>query len=304
LAVAACLWSASSFLIKFASPASLVPVFPDAHTYLAAGERLNDGHDLYHLRPDDRPVLIAPELFTAPLISPPPIAALWRPLASFDAGLAIWVLSCWVALLGVIVYLVVRVGFPALAITILLAIPVGEQLASANMSSFFPALLVASWRFRANPLVGWPLGIIAAAKLAPVAMFGWLATAGDRRVYLAIAGAGLAFALGAVAAGADAYPEYLRVLADVRPSPHSLSGRTGIAMLSPLILIVCLGISLASARYPRQSFVAGVLGLTFGTPALYLASLVPLLAMASVLLPDGSDPMPTVAAGPGLDAGS
>jgi hypothetical protein len=46
--------------------------------YLAAGERLNAGHQLYALMPGNRPVDIHPPFWTVPLLSPPPIAVLFR----------------------------------------------------------------------------------------------------------------------------------------------------------------------------------------------------------------------------------
>src|SRR5687767_10188966 len=73
---------ARAHFIDFDGPGNRLDAFTDANTYLAAGERLNAGHDLYRLRPGDREVLIIPELFTQPLVSPPPIAVLWRPLAA------------------------------------------------------------------------------------------------------------------------------------------------------------------------------------------------------------------------------
>ncbi len=63
----------------------LLDPFADANTYLAAGERLNDGHPLYALQPGDRPVLLVGE-YPVPLFSPPPIAAIWRPLAIVPFG--------------------------------------------------------------------------------------------------------------------------------------------------------------------------------------------------------------------------
>ncbi len=58
----------------------------DAPTYLAAGERLNAGHNLYALVAGDRPVLLDPPYWIVPLLSPPPIAVLWRPLALLGSG--------------------------------------------------------------------------------------------------------------------------------------------------------------------------------------------------------------------------
>src|SRR4030088_3430196 len=68
----------------------------DAITYLAAGERLNAGHQLYALAPGDRWVWINPPFWTVPPLSPPPIAVLWRPLAALpnEWGVGIWWLAC------------------------------------------------------------------------------------------------------------------------------------------------------------------------------------------------------------------
>ena len=60
---------------------------PDAFTYLAAGERLNVGHSLYGLLggAGDRPLIDA-ALYPAPILSPPLIAVIWRPLAALGPG--------------------------------------------------------------------------------------------------------------------------------------------------------------------------------------------------------------------------
>jgi hypothetical protein len=64
----------------------------DAFTYLAAGERLNDGHPLYALSAGDRPVDLHPPFWTVPLLSPPSIAVVLRPFALLpgDAGAYGW----------------------------------------------------------------------------------------------------------------------------------------------------------------------------------------------------------------------
>jgi hypothetical protein len=64
----------------------------DAFTYLAAGERLNAGHMLYALSPGDRPVDLNPPYWTVPLLSPPPIAVLFRAFAALppDTGAYAW----------------------------------------------------------------------------------------------------------------------------------------------------------------------------------------------------------------------
>ena len=63
----------------------------DAWNYLAAGERLNAGHPLYALSAGRPTVPLAPPYWSVPLLAPPPIAVLWRPLALLgDASMVLW----------------------------------------------------------------------------------------------------------------------------------------------------------------------------------------------------------------------
>jgi hypothetical protein len=66
----------------------------DTWNYLAAGERLNAGHSIYALVARDRPILLEPPS-TVPLISPPLVAVLWRPLAFLPDWLGMW--AWWAA---------------------------------------------------------------------------------------------------------------------------------------------------------------------------------------------------------------
>jgi hypothetical protein len=61
----------------------------DTWNYLAAGERLNAGHSIYALVAGDRPILLEPPS-AVPLISPPLVAVLWRPLAFLPDWLGMW----------------------------------------------------------------------------------------------------------------------------------------------------------------------------------------------------------------------
>ena len=59
--------------------------FPgDSLTYYLAGLRLNSGHDLYDLRPDDVWLYDRPELPSP--TGPPLVAVVWRPLAAIPGG--------------------------------------------------------------------------------------------------------------------------------------------------------------------------------------------------------------------------
>ena len=128
------------YLQQMAAPDSGLPQFTDAITYLAAGERLNAGHDLYTLGLGDRRVVIVSEISTAALLSPPPIAVLWRPIAAMPFGFAMWIAAVWMAVLGTTFYLVYRTGFPGALVATALAPAIGEQLAAGNVAAFFPLL--------------------------------------------------------------------------------------------------------------------------------------------------------------------
>src|SRR5256885_12201688 len=63
----------------------------DAMTYYAAAQRLNDGHQLYALTTGDIAIELRPPFWTVPLLSPPFIAVLWRPLEALGiSGVFIW----------------------------------------------------------------------------------------------------------------------------------------------------------------------------------------------------------------------
>ncbi len=259
--------------------------FIDANTYLAAGERLNVGHPLYSLSPGDRPVLFVEGTSTAALLSPPPIAAIWRPIAAVSWGYEAWVAACWVALLGTVAYLVLRLGMLAVLAAIALSFGIGQQLADANVTSFFPGLLILSWNYRSKPWIGAAIGAMGAIKLAPFVVTGWLI--GERRwraLAVAIAtGLGM-FLMGAIGAGPASYGDYLGVAQGAGSSPYSLSHLTGISWFSQAILAIGFVLAIALGRYPRLSFGVAVVASTIGTPALYVASLVPLLALTAPLL--------------------
>lgn len=282
---------ARAYLDAFEQPGSPVRPLTDAITYLAAGERLNAGHNLYDLRPDDRQVDTNPEVFRAPLVSPPPLAVIWRPLAFWNLGLLLWVVGCWVALLGTVAYLVIRVGTAAGILALLLAIPIGEQLAVANVSAYFPAILVMSWRFRHRSAIGFGLGMMATVKLTPIVTLGWLA-ATKRFGALTVAMISIAFAslTSIIGSGIESYIDYSRVVTETRASAMSLSGLFGLPWLTYAVLVAGALASAATGRWAGVSFAVAVITLTLGTPALYRSGLVPLIALAAPLIRDSIPP--------------
>jgi hypothetical protein len=281
---------ARAYFIDFGAPGNMLEPFADAGTYRAAAERLNAGHQLYQLQDGDRPVMIIPGLFTAPLLSPPPIAVLWRPIAAVEWGFALWVIACWTALLGTVIYLILRVGIVGVLLAFVLSQAIGEQLAVANAASFFPMLYVLIWRYRNHPTIGVILGLMATIKLAPIALTGWLLGTRRMRALAVTIGAVVGWLIvGGLGAGFGSYVDLVGFLPSVQPSPDSLSGQTGIAWMSYGLLAVGTIVAIALGRWPRLAYCVALLSAVFGSPALYVSTLVSLLALAAPLIGTGRE---------------
>jgi hypothetical protein len=277
---------ARQYLLPFA--ANHVMAFPDATTYLAAGERLNAGHDLFKLQAGDRPVLFEDQ-FPAALLSPPPIAVFWRPLAAVPWGFDAWVVAAWVALLGTIAYLVLKTGWPAALLSLVLSVAIGQQLIVANVTAFFPAVLVLAWRYRRVPWVGVGVGVISAIKFTPIAMTGWMVGARFWRMLAVTLGTVVVVGLiGGLGAGFSAYFDYLRIAPQIKPTPDSISSLTGISWGSYGVFVAGTLGAVLLGRWPRWSFAIAVVATTLGTPVIYPVGLVPLLALAAPLIPDAA----------------
>ncbi|MFP5341759.1 MAG: glycosyltransferase family 87 protein [Candidatus Limnocylindria bacterium] len=284
LTIAPALVIAVLFLQAFSADGSPQRPFTDALTYLAAGDRLNLGHDLYRLRPGDLPVDLYPALFPAPMVGPPTMGVIARPFAAVDVGLALWVASSWAALLGAVAYLVVRVGLLAVAVCIALSMSIGEQLAAGNVASFFPLLLIVAWRRRGTAAGGVAVGLMAGAKLAPIALAGWLLGTRDGRGIVGLTATLVALAVGVVLfAGWENVVDYGRVASIVSPSEWSVSSAVGVSWASYVVLVGGSLLAIGTARWPRVSFGVGILAMTFGTPALYWSGLVALLGVLAPL---------------------
>ena len=271
-----------AFLTMFGLPGDIDP-FTDAMTYQAAGERLNVGHDLYRLQEGDRPVLGVPISFSVPLLSPPPIAVLWRPIAALPFGFAAWIVACWAALLGTIAYLILRTGLIGLVVCVMLAEPVANQLAVGNLTSFFPLLTVLVWNLRSRPWSGALVGVMVAFKLSPAALFASrLARRRDQLIagFVAIV---VVLAIATVGAGPAALTDYVGVAATTKPSSPSLSGISGIPWLSLAVLIGGILLALV-VRGQALSFSIALIASVLGNPALYEPGLVPLLALLAPVI--------------------
>jgi hypothetical protein len=276
------------YLSLMAEPNSLVPPFTDANTYLAAGERLAAGHDLYRLSPGDREVLHIPGISDAALLSPPPIAVVWRLIVMVPFGFGIWIVACWIALLGTTFLLSRRSGLRGALLACVLAPAIGEQLAAGNVASFIPGMLVLAWVTPSRFISGLIVGGLAGLKLSPGSVVGWIVASRNWPGLLGFfAAIGTWIIVSIVGAGLAAFPEYLNVIRAAGPSWMSVSGLTGIAWMSPAILVAGTLLSALLGGRPAASFCVGVIASVLGTPALYLSGLVTLLA---VLAPMGWPP--------------
>jgi hypothetical protein len=221
----------------------------DAITYLAAGERLNAGHPLYALSAGDRWVWINPPYWTVPLLSPPPIAVVWRPLSALpnEWGVILWWAANWTAILLVIVGLLRRLPLATGIALLLLAPSIGWELKVGNVNGLLLGGIAGAWLLARRHRDGWAGVVIAAmtaVKIWPVILMGWFLTQrrwGAMRGF--IAGAGIFAAVSILGAGIDAHLTYLDV---VRTTPANA--------LSLASLLDGLGVHAPWAGYALWAF--------------------------------------------------
>jgi hypothetical protein len=269
----------------------------DTWAYAAAGERLNAGHDLYAVGQGDRPIALFPPYWTIPLVSPPPVAVLWRPLAALGPGAwVLWWLGGILASLGMVGWTLIR-GSPGAILGLVLVSPALTQATlSGNASAYLVPLVFLAWQLRDRAwIVGVVIAAAAAVKLSPVLLVLWLLRA---RRLPAIAGmivAGLAIFLVSLAgAGSAAWLRWLAAAPKDSPAPSSLAGITGLptVLAGILVVAVCVAVILVT-RSERVWFSACVVAAVLATPALYFTTFALLAAATSPLVsarqPGGSD---------------
>jgi len=271
------------------SPSGFAPRFADAWVYLAAGERLNAGHQLYALVPGDRPLDIRPPLWATPLLSPPPIAVVWRPIALIgEPAMALWCLGAIAAALGLIYWGLRYGGAGSLAAVVAFGPFLLYAAFPGNANAYLAPLLALAWRQRHRPWLP-ALSVVAAAavKITPVALAPWLLT---RRRALWGAVCSVVVVIGAVLCAPNAISDWLASSNASSASPLSVAGLLGTdGKLTALAIIgVCWIAALLARRHERAVFAIGLVGSTFAMPAFYLHSLA-LLAPLIVLDPPAEE---------------
>jgi alpha-1,2-mannosyltransferase len=272
----------------------------DAFTYLAAGERLNAGHLLYALSPGDRPVDLNPPYWTVPLLSPPPIAVVFRPFAALppDTGAYAWWALQLVALAISLVMLGRRKPLLTAGAMLLLLIPTVYEIGVGNLNSMVLLGLILTWRWATRgpePAAGVVAALLTVVKLTPAALGWWLiVTRKWRAVAAAVVTGIVALAISVLGAGLDTHLEYLRILRDpasMSPSALSLAGMaayvgvpTGIANLLPTAAIAIGLVTIFLLRNrPAWAFGATVLVMIYGSPAVSINWYVLLYALIAPL---------------------
>jgi len=228
-------WSIGIVIVQ-AQRASALRLLPDGFTYYAAALRLNVGHLLYRLSPGDLHIVLHPPYWSVPLLSPPFMAVVWRPLAVLPYDAAAWI---WLGLMTVAMTWAAYQIFVPSPLAVAVAAPgLGYLLGSGNIHGFMFAVLVTLWLWRGPT---WPaalLGIVTAAKIMPVVFVPWLLSERHRRPIIAFFVAVLACSvIGVVGAGLAATRQYPHILLTSAPQAVSLSYLTKIRWLSPALTV-------------------------------------------------------------------
>ncbi len=280
----------------------------DAFTYLAAGERLNDGHALYALSPGDRPVGLKPPFWTVPLLSPPPIAVLFRPLALLpdDLGPYVWWAVCIVAIVGTMVVMLRRRPILVGAAIVILSIPIVYEIGVGNLNGLLVAGIAGAWLLlvRGRDLAaGAVIAGMTALKLTPVVLAWWLITQRRWHALKAFAVAGLVIAgISIVGAGLAPHLEYLGIVRQTSTtgtSELSLAGLGRVLGLDPalagllptLALVAGFGAIWLLRGRPGLAYGAAVVTMLVGSPVVNVNWFTVLLvALAPAVWPMGQPP--------------
>lgn len=250
----------------------------DAVWYLGAGERLNAGHLLYALSPGDRPIQLNPPFYTSPFLYPPSFALLWRPLAALPAEAGLW---AWWAATGLTLtwWLGQRMrdsGLRTALAALVLAFPIGQTIATANLNGFVLVAFGVCWTWRDRPRAsGLVVGTLAAWKLFPGFLILWMVITGRWRAAVWAIGACAAWTVaGLFLVGPDVTLTYLRdVLPATEPMGISVGYLSGAPALGYLAALIGLAAAWLLRRQAATSYAINSLTAILAWPSLGIASL-------------------------------
>ena len=267
----------------------------DTSNYYAAGQRLADGHALYALSPGDRPVpQDNPPFFSVPLLSPPPIAVIWRFLAILPDSVVMyaWWVVAVLASTALAAFLIWRARALPLAVAAPLFFGLAITIWSGNVNALLLPMTALVWPATAGglpaarwtPLAGLIVALAAGVKLTPVLLLWWLASGGQwRAARWAVLFGALFFAGSLVVAGPDSFAAYLDVI-----RATSVAGANGLsatklleqvgvvhslAVLAPMGVAILVGaLCIVFRRRPAVGFAVTALGIVFASPVVRLES--------------------------------
>ena len=261
----------------------------DATVYLAAGERLDAGHALYALAPGDRDPGLKPPYWTVPLLSPPLIGVVFRPLALLPWAVGAYIF--WAATLASIAivlawYFARRPVLASLAVLILV-VPLTYEIWVGNVNAILLLLAVLTWRWAVHDREAWAgaataLGIV--LKVSPLPIAWWLITQRKWTAVKAGLVAGIVIAgISVLGAGLDAHFTFIQVTRDtatIGPSDLSIAGIAKFVGLAPSIANALpaamlgagfVGIVLLRHR-PDLAFALAIVTMTLGSPVVNINS--------------------------------
>lgn len=261
----------------------------DASNYYAAGERLADGRALYALTAGDRPApQDNPPLWHVALLSPPPIAGVWRVLAVLPGEVVIplW----WVGgLLGSALFLAAVAAYGSLRAVLIaaaLCLPAAVTGWSGNVNAYLLPVLALSWYLveretagrRSHVLAGVLIGMAVAVKLTPATLLIWLLVRGKwAATAAALASLGALLLGGLAMAGARSYLDYLDISRATvsatasSPSLSTLAMSAGLptaaaAFVVPVAALAICAVVVLLRRRPGAAFAVAVVGAVIASP--------------------------------------
>ena len=176
----------------------------DAYNYHAAAQRLNDGHWLYEVEPGDIPVRTQAPYYSAVLVSPPPIAVLWRPLAWLPGDMGMWAWWLLVALLaiGAGTWFALTGTVAVVVATLILTPEIAYTALSGNVNAFVLVGVAGVWladRSGRPVVAGGILAALVAVKVLPILLLAWFVSQRRWRSLQGFALASLAIGLLSIA---------------------------------------------------------------------------------------------------------